>query len=148
MTTLTIGQASKEVGISKPSISRAIKSGRLSAKKNDNGTYSIDPAELFRVYPPKTKVTDVIGEANGKMLQSTTPESISVTSNETIELRAELKSLRNLLNGQEERIQELKEDRDNWRDQAKESIALAKDGQKLLEHSKPKGRGLFGWFSK
>lgn len=51
---LTLGQASKEAGISKPSLSAAIKNGRLSAVKNESGFYEIDPAELFRVYPPKT----------------------------------------------------------------------------------------------
>ena len=50
---LTLGKASKEAGISKTAISNAIKSGRLSAKKTDTGSYEIDPAELFRVYPPK-----------------------------------------------------------------------------------------------
>jgi len=52
-TKLTLGQAAKEAGISKPSLSVAIKKGRLSALKNESGTYEIDPAELFRVYPPK-----------------------------------------------------------------------------------------------
>lgn len=50
---LTLGKASKEAGVSKTAISNAIKSGRLSAIKTDTGSYEIDPAELFRVYPPK-----------------------------------------------------------------------------------------------
>jgi excisionase family DNA binding protein len=52
---LTLGQAAKETGLSKPSISKAIKNGRLSAVKTDNGEYQIDPAELFRVYPVSSK---------------------------------------------------------------------------------------------
>ena len=40
---LTLGQASKEAGISKPSLSAAIKKGRLSAYKNESGVYEIDP---------------------------------------------------------------------------------------------------------
>ena len=47
---LSVSQAAKEVGKSKPTISKAIKTGRLSAKKVGVG-YQIDPAELFRVYP-------------------------------------------------------------------------------------------------
>ena len=52
---LTLGQAAKEVGISKPSLSAAIKNGRLSAYKNESAghqrswSYEIDPAEVFRV---------------------------------------------------------------------------------------------------
>lgn len=52
---LTLGKAAKEVGISKPSLSAAIKKGKVSARKNEKGHYEIDPAELFRVYPPKSK---------------------------------------------------------------------------------------------
>jgi hypothetical protein len=52
---LTLGQAAKETGLSKPSISKAIKTGRLSAVKTENGEYQIDPIELFRVYPVTSK---------------------------------------------------------------------------------------------
>jgi excisionase family DNA binding protein len=47
----TLGQAAKQTGISKTGIARAINSGRLSATKEENGEYRIDPAELHRVYP-------------------------------------------------------------------------------------------------
>jgi excisionase family DNA binding protein len=45
----SIGQAAKETGKSKSTISRAIKSGRLSAHKNGD-TFEINAAELFRVF--------------------------------------------------------------------------------------------------
>ena len=48
---LSANQASKEAGKTKKTILDAIKSGRLSATKNDKGHWSIDPAELDRVYP-------------------------------------------------------------------------------------------------
>ena len=44
----TLGQAAKEIGCSKATLSRAIKNGKLSAKKNDDDTYAIDAAELMR----------------------------------------------------------------------------------------------------
>ena len=46
-----MGEASKATGISKAGLSRAIKRGALSAVKQENGSYKIDPAELHRVYP-------------------------------------------------------------------------------------------------
>jgi len=52
MTYLTLGEAEKEVGVTKSTLSRAIKDGRLSANRNEHGHFQIDPAELFRVYPP------------------------------------------------------------------------------------------------
>src|SRR3546814_11934859 len=50
----TLGEAAKTTGISKASISRAINSGRISAIKKDDGSFSIEPVELHRVYPPKS----------------------------------------------------------------------------------------------
>jgi len=50
MTTFSLTQAAKQVGKSKPTISKAIKTGRLSAKRVGQG-YAIEAAELFRVYP-------------------------------------------------------------------------------------------------
>lgn len=47
----SISRAAKETGLSKSTISRAIKSGRISAEKRDDGAYLIEPVELFRVYP-------------------------------------------------------------------------------------------------
>lgn len=48
----SLSQAAKETGKGKSSIHRAIKSGRLSAQRHEDGTYSIDAAELFRAFPP------------------------------------------------------------------------------------------------
>lgn len=49
---LTLGKAALETGKSKSTIAHAIKRGRMSASIDDKGQYQIDPAELFRVYPP------------------------------------------------------------------------------------------------
>jgi excisionase family DNA binding protein len=53
----TLGQAAKATGLSKPTISEAIKKGRISARKNESGSFEIDPAELHRVYPPVASPT-------------------------------------------------------------------------------------------
>ena len=63
----TLGQAAKATGLSKPTLSEAIKRGRISASKDDFGRYQIDPAELHRVYPPlptSTGKTGVQSEQN------------------------------------------------------------------------------------
>ena len=51
---LTLGQAAKASGKAKVTLARAIKSGRFSASRTEDGSYVIDPAELHRVYPPRT----------------------------------------------------------------------------------------------
>lgn len=56
--TLSAAQAAKKVGKSTPTITRAIKSGKLSATKLEGGGYEIDPAELFRVFDPISKEGD------------------------------------------------------------------------------------------
>jgi hypothetical protein len=51
MAHMTIAQAAKHVGVDRSTISRAIKSGRLSIRVLDSGKKGIDPAELERAYP-------------------------------------------------------------------------------------------------
>ena len=48
---LTLGEAAKSAGKTKPTILNAIRKGRVSAKKDSKGQWQIDPAELHRVYP-------------------------------------------------------------------------------------------------
>jgi hypothetical protein len=47
----TMGTAAKAVGKAKSTISKDVKRGKISATRNPDGSVSIDPAELFRVYP-------------------------------------------------------------------------------------------------
>jgi hypothetical protein len=47
----SLAQAAKAAGKSKPTLLRAIRSGRLSATRHADGTYAIDPAELIRAFP-------------------------------------------------------------------------------------------------
>ena len=54
----TLGQAAKATGKSKPAILDAIKSGRISASRDDKNQWQIDPAELHRVYAPAVQVND------------------------------------------------------------------------------------------
>ena len=44
-------QAAERTRLSKATIHRAVKSGRLSARRNTGGAYRIDASELTRVYP-------------------------------------------------------------------------------------------------
>src|SRR3954469_2595767 len=48
----SLAQAAKAAGKSKPTLLRAIRSGRLSATRHDDVTYAIDPAELIRAFSP------------------------------------------------------------------------------------------------
>ena len=49
----TLTQAAKEAGVSKGTISKALKVGRLSGERQEDGSFQIEPVELFRVFPKK-----------------------------------------------------------------------------------------------
>jgi len=52
---ISLRQAAEITGKSKSTLTRAIKAGRLSASRSTEGIYTIDPAELARVYPPSVE---------------------------------------------------------------------------------------------
>ncbi|MEI6133155.1 MAG: hypothetical protein WCQ41_10090 [Bacillota bacterium] len=107
---LTLGQAAIETGMAKSAISRAIKSGRLSARKKENGSFEIDPAELFRVYPPASS-------SNGYEQRQ---EERSATPNETNGLQREVVVLREL-------IEEIKGERDNLREERERLLKVIEE---------------------
>ncbi len=47
----SLAEAAEASKKSKMTIQRAIKNGKISASKRDDGSYDIDPSELHRVYP-------------------------------------------------------------------------------------------------
>ena len=49
---LSAKEAADQVGMSRQGIMKAIHQGKLSASKDLNGQWQIEPVELFRVYPP------------------------------------------------------------------------------------------------
>lgn len=67
----TLSGAAKAVGKSKTTIFRLIRAGRLSATKEEDGTYRIDAAELHRVLQPapSTETDKQPGIANGTSYQ-------------------------------------------------------------------------------
>lgn len=48
---LSVSAAAKLINVSKTTIYRAIKSGKISAIRQDDGSFLIDPFELVRAYP-------------------------------------------------------------------------------------------------
>lgn len=123
---LTLNQAAKVCGRSKSTLLDAIRSGRMSAPKDDRGRYAIDPAELHRAFPFQApdRSADQLSEP-----QPTTLENHPNTSpNRGLEREVEL--LREMLGKAEANA-------DHWR-------ALAERQQSLLEDKRPKEpRGLF-----
>ncbi len=70
----TLSEAAKATGKSKMTLLRAIKNGRMSARRKDDNSYEIDPAELHRVFPP---VSECDGDTDNT-LRSDMPEDTSL----------------------------------------------------------------------
>lgn len=125
MTGLSLREAAKEAGVSKSTILRAVKSGRVSAARTDDGGYSIDPAELFRVYPPEQRATKqdrLKGHAAG---QDASAETIASLRIQTGVLQAQLAALQEVLASERRRVDEIREDRERWHTQAHRLALIA-----------------------
>lgn len=130
MPEFSLSQAAKLTGKSKSTINRAIKTGKLSAVRHEDGSYSIDPAELARAFdvepPESAKRSDA--EPDGTRLLE------------------RIVALEAMLNREREISADLKEDRDRWRQQATALLTDQRPATALLEDHHPKGffRRLFG----
>ena len=130
MPKLTLNQASKEAGKAKKTILEAIRDGKLSAPKDDDGHYQIDPSELFRVWPPTPTPP---GTETG------THHIPPVTETDLLRQKAELLERENRLLGQA--LEDLREDRDHWRKQA--TRLLAYQPQTTVSTTPPAVRPVF-----
>ena len=117
----TLGQAARAIGRTKPTLAKAIKAGRLSASRADDGSYRIDPAELHRVYP-------MTGKPNGSMQRSDTPAADGATpaiSPAEVEgLRALLAERGQLVQEQAETIRDLRTRLDSEAEERRRLMAL------------------------
>lgn len=107
---LTLGQAARATGLGKTTLTRAIKAGRLSATRNDTGGYSIDPAELSRVYSVRPETPDTAPQSVAAVHHAT-PESDPIVTARLAALEAQVDGLKALLD-------EVKTSRDQWQEQA------------------------------
>ena len=144
----TLGEAAKHTGLSKPTIQRAIKNGRLSATRNDNGSYSIDPSELERVYGP----LPVTSNDNGALKQDETPNDMGVLHRELELLREERERERKQFTSQIDDLrQRLDQSEQERRDKDRQLTALLTDQSAKAEAEPPPPapeqprKGFRGW---
>ena len=108
---LTLGQAAKEIGVSKPTLSKAISTGKLSATRREDQSFAIDPAELMRYH-----------EANKHRFQVATPQASRPetpdNTDETVELRTRAALAEERLSDLKAQLVDMREQRDKWQDQA------------------------------
>jgi len=105
---LSPSEAAKHVGLTKQSVIKAIRSGRLSAIKDASGGWSIEPVELFRVWP-------AVNQDRGRV----TPQVDASLPPENNEVVAALKGQIELLRSQ---LDDVRVDRNHWRQIAERSL--------------------------
>ncbi len=103
----TLGMAAKATGKSKTTIQRAIVKGLISATKQTNGRYSIDPSELHRVFPVSSSDT----VAQPSQVDATRPP-------DETPLQVKVEALEAMLEREREALTEMRSDRDAWKQQA------------------------------
>jgi hypothetical protein len=108
----SLGQAAKEAGVAKSTISKALSSGKLSYTEKNSAGYKIDPAELFRVFP-KTSATNSSDLPPYDRKAGATPIETAIY---TATLEIQLTGLKHLIAEKERRIADLESDRSQLRD--------------------------------
>jgi hypothetical protein len=113
MTALSLREAAAQAKASKSTIWRAIKAGRISAARTDDGGFAIDPAELFRTFPP---------DPEPRAVPDPTADDIAPRRDAT---KAVIAGLASLLAEVRAIHDELRQDRDERRTRAEQLLAPA-----------------------
>jgi hypothetical protein len=129
-TMLSLSEAAKTARVSKSTIWRACKAGRVSFKRTDTGEFQIDAAELHRVFPFRAT------SENGKMNHHAT----GVAQTEMAILEARIAALKDMAELMREQLGDVRKDRDAWR-------AQAESNQRLLVDARPR-RSFLRWGSR
>lgn len=142
---MSLKEAAEAVGKDPSTLSRAVKSGRLSCGKDSGGQRVFDPAELMRVYGKLNLPDDaeVVHTSAGARARTSDSEVVDVVLDARVrELESENPHLRARVRDLEERVDDLKEQRDrwqresvDWKEQAKVQTRLLTDERKRYEET-------------
>jgi predicted site-specific integrase-resolvase len=117
MAKVNLTQGAKMAGISRSTLNRHIKEGKVSKAKGIDGKPCVDTSELQRVY----------GDLSHNTPSLTVPMKHHRTPSEAVKNDIEIAALRAELNATKERLDETQKDRDEWKGQAKTLSLLLTD---------------------
>jgi excisionase family DNA binding protein len=126
----TLATAAEVAKVTKPTVFKWIKSGKISATRAEDNTFRIEPAELHRyldsvakdTLPPEAPKQSDTTVSSVASAADTLPELISLRS-EVSKLNALLEMERQRAQDARQRAEEVKAERDRWAAQA-ERLAL------------------------
>jgi hypothetical protein len=125
----TLGAAARACGMSKTSILRSIKAGRISAGRDEFGQWAIEPCELHRVYPTLTDHNDT---ANGTGERAATEGDTALVEAKAL-LEQRISDLKTILDDMRAQRDDLREQRDAWQRQAEASQRVLTDQREKTE---------------
>jgi hypothetical protein len=114
-------------GVNRSTILRAIGAGKISAERDAQGAWSIQPSELHRVYPPLPQLPAV-----------TEPVQAHGSEADLALLRTLVDEMRSTIADLRRREDDLKSDREHWRQ-------MAETVQRLLPRPTPEDAPPMHW---
>ena len=131
MAKVSLNKASKETGVTLVTLSRWVKKGKVSAEKQKSGGYLMDTSEYDRIISLMKASPNMKHNIKGTMLEIETPKE---TPNDTSGLQVEVEFLRERLEDKEKVIEDLRNDRDHWKDNSQQAQDIIAQQTRLLEH--------------
>ena len=93
MAHISLREAERRYNVTRPTLSKALKNGKISGARNDKGHWEVDTAELARVYKARSDEQPEQGKGTAEFA---TPHTIE-TVNDTSALQDELNALKQQL---------------------------------------------------
>lgn len=128
---ITLKEASEQVGVTRQTLMKAIKNGRVSAEKSEGGEWRIEPVELFRVWPAIKGVQHPLHET---LTGGDTPVAPHVEGEVVALLKEQIDLLRSQLDDVRADREDIRADRNHWRQIAERGL--------LTDQRPPSERGL------
>jgi hypothetical protein len=110
MSSISLAEAGRLTGLHKVSILRAIRKGKISADKDEHGEWRLQPAELFRVYPPVPEQRN----GNGHEQHYAAPVAAA--------LEAEISALKQMSQLLRDQLDDMRGQRDKWEQAAQMAL--------------------------
>ena len=122
---LNASQAAKATGKSIPTITRAIKSGKISGEPDGKG-YLIEAAELFRVFPSTKDGPNNVSNKNTNNLEDETNKN----TNSSAIFQREIDMLHAMLEREKDTVRDLRTRLDNESEERRKLTAMLTDQRK------------------
>lgn len=126
---MSVSECAKALNMTSRAIQGYIKTGKLSASKNERGRYEVDKSEFYRVFPDAS-----VGERERKNDTKRDESTVSVKELEITYLK--------------EQVRILSEQISEYKTRESKLLEVASSTTKLLTHDKETTKKKKGWFGR